>query len=97
MSRGNGGCGLGGAPDNPAAQRAVVNILATIEARRVNPDVRLRELVDNNPRTGPYWRQWYCEPPGYGMMWRSVHDEWTEPAGDELPVRSVYEIRLADE
>ena len=55
-----------------------------------------RQYVDANPRTGPYWLEWYCPPPPLRRSWRALpgQEEWTEPE-DGLPVRRVYAIELA--
>jgi len=50
----------------------------------------------NDPYSGAYWLDWYCDPPAEGTAYEVTR---AEDAGWRLghPVRAIYEIRAADE
>lgn len=45
---------------------------------------------------GPYWQEWFCEPPPLVTAFRVVREEWAPPAEDGHPVRRVYAIEVRD-
>jgi hypothetical protein len=57
------------------------------------PERVLRERRDDG--YGPYWQEWYCEPPGPGQHYRVSSQEWGFV--DREPVRRIYAIeRITD-
>lgn len=46
---------------------------------------------------GPYWQEWYCEPPPLAVLFRVTREDWpAEPGEDGHPVRRIYAIEVRD-
>lgn len=81
--------------DRPAS--LVSDFIATLIARTENPGLLWREFTGGKPG-GPYWQDWYCEPPGYNAGFRVLpgREEWVTEAEDSYPVRRIYAIEVLD-
>ena len=82
-------------PDDRAFSLAR-DFTGTLKARAENPGLLWRELVAGRPG-GPYWQDWYCEPPAAGAGFRVPpgREEWTA-GNDDMTVRRIYEIEVID-
>lgn len=81
--------------DRPAS--LVSDFIATLTARTENPGLLWREFVGGKPG-GPYWQDWYCEPPGYDAGFRVLpgREEWVTETEDSYPARRIYAIEVID-
>jgi hypothetical protein len=65
---------------------------ATADARRADPALLRREFIQPaGADAGPYWQDWYCDPPP--GPWLLDHDEdWARGGPGGYPVRRIRSV-----
>jgi hypothetical protein len=86
-------CNFDGRPASPGDAAVMRDFTATLAARKDDPTVQWRELIEGEPPC-TYWRQWHCAGPLAGETWRPVHAQWGEPGPDGIPVWQVFRIGI---